>query len=107
MGLRFAYAATQDIDNYSSNMSKAGDLIKEGLTEIRGIHSNLSSANNTLEQAKTMHSNYISTIKGEIDGIQGVDLNEIALKINLYQSTLTAAYAATAKITQISVLNYI
>jgi len=107
MGLRWAYAATQDVDNYSSYMSTASDLITEGLSEIRGIHANVSGSNSTLEQTKDLHDNLINSITGQIDDIQKVDVTEVAVKINTFQAQLEASYAATARMSSLSLLKYL
>jgi|GEM_PF-730132 len=107
IGLRFAYAATQDQTNYTTLMNTARQLITDGLMAIRGYHSALSSANTTLEQAKETHENMINTLQGQIDDIQNVDVNEVAVRINSYQSELQASYAATAQMTSLSILKFL
>lgn len=106
-GLRLAYAATQDQANYATYMSDARTLIAEGTSEIRASHTRLSSANATAESTKDTLEKGVNTLKGQITDIQGVDMNEISLKITTYKATLEAAYAAIAAMTKLSVLNYI
>lgn len=111
MGLRWAYAATQDTTtdhtNYGTYMQQARDLISEGLVEIRGIHASISNASATLEESKDLHNTNITTLQSQIDDIQNVDINEVAVQINTFQVELEASYAATAKMTNLSILKYL
>ena len=107
MGLRYAYAATQSQANYSTYMSTAHDLMTKGLAAIRGIHTDVANASTTLDQTEALHNSTITDLKGQIDDIQKVDVNEVAVKITTYQSQLEASYAATAKMINLSILKYL
>ncbi|MDD5586614.1 MAG: flagellin [Alphaproteobacteria bacterium] len=107
MGLRWAYAATQDQANYSTYMDTARPLITSGISGIRAIHTGVASSNTILDQTKTLHNDTINNLQGQIDNIQSVDINEIAVKINTFQAELEASYAATGKMTTLSILKYL
>lgn len=107
LGLRFAYAATQDQTNYSSDMSQASSLITQGLANIRGVHTGVADANTTITQIQTTENTNISNLQDQIGTIQNADVNTVAVKINSFQSTLQASYAATAQMTQLSILKYL
>lgn len=106
-GLRLAYAATQSSENYKSYMTEASSLITQGLSEIRSYHTALAADSSTIETIQNKQATLISDMKSQIDNIQSVDINEVALKINTYQAVLEASYAATAKIINLSILNYL
>ncbi len=107
LGLRFAYSATQDQANYSALMSTARDLINDGLSGMRAIHSDLAASQDILNNVQTRHNSGISDAKNEIGDIQNVDVNEVAVKITTYKTQLEASYAATAQMTQLTILNYL
>ncbi len=107
MGLRWAYAATQDVPNYDTNIARARDLISQGLTEIRGVHTDVSNAATTLEKTEELHNRTINDLIGQIDVIQRIEPNEVAIKITTFQAQLEASYAATAKMTNLSILKYL
>lgn len=107
MGLRWAYAATQDQANYETYMDTARDLISQGLIDVRTTHTRISNANATLESTQSALEDSVDTIKGNIDDIQSVDTNEISLKVTTYQSTLQASYAAIAIMSKLSIVNYL
>ena len=107
LGLRYAYVATQDPSIYTSNMDKARELITQGLVDIRSAHSDLSSASASLTQTLTLHQTLISNIQSQVGDIQNVDINEVAIKLNTFQAQLQASYAATARMTELSILKYL
>jgi flagellar hook-associated protein 3 FlgL len=107
MGLRWAYAATQDPANYQAYMTTASGLVSGGLEDIRGLHTGVSNANSALNQTKNLHTSFIEDLQGQIDDIQNVDVTEVAVKINTYQAQLEASYAATARMTSLSILKYL
>lgn len=107
MGLRFAYAATQDSANYNSYMATATGLITKGLTAIRGYHTDLSANQANLTSIKTANALTIADLQQSIGDIQNVDTNEVATKITFFQTQLEASYAATGRIIKLTILNYL
>jgi flagellin-like hook-associated protein FlgL len=111
LGLRYAYAATQDTTtghtNYTNYMNQANTLISEGLDAIRGIHTGVSNANATLTQTQSLQTTDITNLQNQVGDIQNVDVNSVAVQITTFQAELEAAYAATAKMTEMSLLQYL
>lgn len=107
LGLRFAYAATQNVTNYKSYMAQGASLITQGLTDIRGIHSGLSSDNATLQSAKDTQATATTALKNQLGDLQNVDINDVAVKIQAFQTQLQASYSATATMTKLTILNYL
>lgn len=106
LGLRFAYAATQDTTNYAGNMAQATTLITDGLRAIRGIHTGLSSRYSALTKAQDSQLVTISALQTQLGDIQNVDVNAVAVRSSPYQSQLQASYA-TAIMQKLSILNYL
>lgn len=107
LGLRWAYAATQDPDNYEAYMEKAQTLITQGTTDIQAIHTGLTGASTTLDQTETLHNDMIDSLTSQIDNIESVDTNEVSVKITTYEAQLEASYSATAKIIGLSIVDYL
>ena len=107
MGLRFAYAATQDPTNYESYMETAQSLISTGLTSTRATHTDVTNAYTTLNKTKEMLSSSIGNLTSQIDDIQKVDINEVAVKITTLQAQLEASYSATAIMANLSIIDYL
>jgi len=107
LGLRWAYAATQDATNYKTYMERANSLITTGMEEVRAIHAGVAGDASALEKTKEQHEGLISNLQSQIDDIQSTDVNEVAVKLTTYQATLESAYAATAQMINLSLLHYL
>ena len=107
MGLRWAYAATQDPDNYSSYMQTANTLLTDGTANIRATHTGATNAYNRLQSAATLISGNILSLKTQADDIAKIDLNEVSIKITLLKTQLEASYSATAILLKLSLSDYI
>lgn len=106
MGLRFAYAATNDQANYDTYMSNARDLISTGLSNIRATHTKVTNANKTLENTKDNITAKINSLTTQVDNIEAVDVNEVAVKITILQAQLQASYSAVSNLINLSILDY-
>ena len=107
MGLRFAYSATQDQNNYETLMSTARDLINAGLDGVREVHSTLAATQTVLNQVEDRHNQALEDINGQISDIQSVDVNDVAVKINTLETQLEASYSVTATMAKLSIINYL
>lgn len=107
MGLRWAYAATQDQANYSTYMDRARDLLTTGIANVRATHTDNTNAYSVLNRTKDLITSNISNLTNQIDDTQNVDVNEVAVKITTLQAQLEASYAATAKMINLTILNYL
>lgn len=107
MGLRWAYAATQDPSNYTSYMQTARDLLTDGLANVRGVHTDAINALTTLKKTEELVTLNVSNLKTQVDAIEGVDVNEVAVKITTLQAQLEASYSVTGKILSLSLVDYI
>ncbi|NCC04005.1 MAG: hypothetical protein EOM37_08185 [Proteobacteria bacterium] len=107
MGLRFAYAATQDEANYQSYMSTARGLITTGLDNIRAVHTDSTNAYATLKKTEDNIDTKIESLTTQIDKIEGVDLNEVAVKITTLQAQLEASYSAVSNMINLSILKFL
>ncbi len=107
LGLRIAYAATQDPANYATLMTQAQTYIQEGLNEVQAVHAGLTSDANTLNAVETRLTNDLSDIKNRMGDIQSVDTSETAVRITSLQTQMEAAFSATSKLITLSILKYL
>jgi flagellar hook-associated protein 3 FlgL len=105
--LRFTYAATQDDANYQNYMAEAQPLLKEALDGIRALRGevagNVKIVDETIKGQKTT----IDLLKTRIGDIRNADLNEVSVKINAYNAQLQASYAASARLINLTILDYL
>lgn len=107
LGMRWAYAATQDSANYSTYMDKARSLLTSALTDMRDLNGQVVSNINRFNDTKNLHSSFITELTGQVDDIQKADSAEVATKISFAQAQLQASYSVTAKIANLSLSNYL
>lgn len=107
LGFQWAYAATQDPTNYSADMKNALDLISQGISSVRAVHTKLTNAYDTVQNTSDIINSKITTLNNQVDNIEAVDVNEVGVKITTLKAQLEAAYAATANIISLSLLNYL
>ena len=107
LGLRYAYAATQDPTNYATLMTSARTYLSQGLSDVQAVHSTLSSNGSTLTNVKTKLSNDINDIESQLSNIQSVDTNEVSVRITSLQTQIEASYSATAELLKLSLLKYL
>lgn len=106
MGLRFAYAATNDEANYDSYMQKARDLISQGMSNIRATHTKITNAYTSLQNTQDTITSKVTSLSNQISNIESVDVNEVAVKITILQAQLQASYSAASKLINLSILDY-
>jgi len=92
--------------NNPANIRDAALKLDNSIPQISNAISDVSSRLNRLENAKTMISSDKATIQGIISDTQSVDMIEAATKLTLRQTAFEAALSATAKISQLSLLDY-
>jgi flagellar hook-associated protein 3 FlgL len=107
LGLRWAYAATQDETNYSTYLATAKSYINDAVSHIQSIHTGSSSASNLLDTTESNINTNISSLESSLDDLQSVDTSEVSVKITTYQSTLEASYSAIGILAKLSILNYL
>lgn len=107
MGLRWAYAATQDQANYGTYMATARDLLSQGTTNVRSVHTDVTNAYNAINKTKETITANLTNLKDRVDNIENVDINEVSVKITVLKAQLEASYAVTAKMIDLSILKYL
>ncbi|MEJ0061972.1 MAG: flagellin [Alphaproteobacteria bacterium] len=106
-GLRFALSATKDSANYDTYMAQAQSYLGTAVNGLRNLEAQTAGNQKILAQAEADQKSTINLLQTRIGNIQNVDLNEVSVKINAYQTQLNASYAATAKLINMSILNYL
>jgi len=76
-------------------------------SQINNARSDVAGRMIRFKSAETMISRNQATLKGIVSDTMGVDYIEAATQLNKQQSAFEAALAATAKITQLSLLDYL
>ncbi|NDE90746.1 MAG: hypothetical protein EB059_06360 [Alphaproteobacteria bacterium] len=107
LGLRWAYAATQDPANYNAYMETARGLLESAKPQLRDLQANVAANQNRLTDVKSTHTNLITDLSNQADAIQGADSATVAAQITFMQSRLEASYTVTGRIAQLSITKYL
>jgi flagellar hook-associated protein 3 FlgL len=81
--------------------------LDDAMKQIANAISDVSGRLNRLDSAETMITRDQSTLTGIISDTQGVDMIQAAVDLNQQQTAFEAALSATAKISQLSLLDYL
>ncbi len=107
LGVRWAYAATQDSANYDTYMGTARSLLTSGIQQLRNLQASNAANQNRLSDVTSTHKALITDLTNQMQTIQNIDSAEVAAKITFTQSQLEASYSVTAKIAQLSITRYL
>ena len=78
-----------------------------GTQTISDIEANLANAQTTIANAGTLNTQTQSTLQDMQQGIEGVDQNTIGEQILTLQNNLSASLSVTARLAQLSLVNYL
>jgi flagellar hook-associated protein 3 FlgL len=92
-------ALTQDV---TSNLDG-----QSGVQSISDIEADLASAQTTASNAGTLNTQTQTTLNDMIQNIDGVDQNSVSEQILTIQNTLSASLSVTARLAQLSLVNYL
>jgi flagellin-like hook-associated protein FlgL len=78
-----------------------------GTQSISDIEANIASAQATVSNATTLNSQTQSTLQNMLQGIEGVNQTQIGEDILTLQNNLSASMSVTARLAQLSLVNYL
>lgn len=80
---------------------------QSGTQSISDIEANIASAQTTISNATTINTQTQTTLQDMLQGIEGVNDNEIGEDILTLQNDLSASMSVTARLAQMSLVNYL
>ncbi len=80
---------------------------QSGTQSISDIESQIANAQTTVQNATTINTQTQNTLQNMLQGIDGVNENQIGEEILTLQNTLSASMSATARLAQLSLVNYL
>jgi flagellar hook-associated protein 3 FlgL len=80
---------------------------QSGTQSISDIESQIADAQTTVQNATTLNTQTQSTLQGMLQGFEGVNENQIGEQILTLQNTLSASMSVTARLAQLSLVNYL
>ena len=80
---------------------------QSGTQSISDIEANLANAQTTITNATTLNTQTQSTLQDMLQGIEGVNENQVGENILTLQNDLSASMSVTARLAQLSLVNYL
>ncbi|MFV3129443.1 hypothetical protein [Niveispirillum sp. KHB5.9] len=106
-GLRRLTAAVSRPGDYSELMQEGKNLLIDAQNELRGVHSRVVNAAASMDNAQSRHQDAVAKAQNELAGIEGVDQNEVAVRLQAALSTQQASYTITGKVQSLSLINFL
>lgn len=106
----FSTANPDNQDFYKAMAERAyTELTPEGAdaSGIRANHMEFAAAQRAVEDAKTRHRIEEGTLQGYVDEIEGIDKEEVAVKLLALRTTLEVSYQATSITLGLTLSNYL
>jgi flagellar hook-associated protein 3 FlgL len=80
---------------------------QSGTQSIGNIEADIANAQTTVQNASTLNSQTLTTLQDMLQNIDGVNQNQIGEQILTLQNSLSASMAVTARLAQLSLVNYL
>jgi flagellar hook-associated protein 3 FlgL len=81
--------------------------VQSGTQSIGDIEADVANAQTTVQNATTLNSQTLTTLQDMLQNIDGVNQNQIGEQILTLQNSLSASMAVTARLAQLSLVNYL
>ena len=93
--------------NNVAGIQTATAALENGTNQINNAQSDVASRMIRLKNATTLNTNTTNTLQTIAGNIQNVDYNKLGVELSQQQTAYQASLAATAKVSQMSLLNYL
>jgi flagellar hook-associated protein 3 FlgL len=80
---------------------------QSGTQSISDIEADITNAQTTMQNATALNTQTQNTLQGMLQGIDGVNQNQIGEQILTLQNTLSASMSVTARLAQLSLVNFL
>ncbi len=81
--------------------------VPAGVQNITDIETSLANAQTAMASAKTQHQQNSATLTNMLQSIEGVDENQVGAEILSLQTSLSASLSTTARMAQLTLLNFL
>lgn len=101
------YTLEQQQENFYKLYNALTGMVNRALDGINNIRFDLESVRASMDETKNFHVDQKNLLISIVSGIEDVDQNEVALKINTLQVQLEATFRVTALVSQLTLVNFI
>lgn len=101
------YTLQQQQDSFYTLYNELAAMANKALDEIDNIRFDLEAVRASMDESKQFHVDQKNLFTSIVAGIEDIDQNEVALKINTLQVQLEASFRVTALVSQLTLVNFI
>ncbi len=94
-------------DNFFAVFNNLVGMVNTAIDTIDSQQFKIESARAQIDEIKQSHQQEQAILQDTIDEVENVDLNEVAVKLNSLQIQLDASYRITARLQDLSLVNFI
>ncbi len=107
LGLRWAYAATQDSTNYTTYMTRADQLLGTARDQLRVLQADTAANQGLMDQTLEAHKRTTVLFQNQQGNVIDADVNEAATQLSILSAQIEASYAATGRIVNLSITQFL
>lgn len=97
----------ESTDNFFAVFNSLIASVNNAIDDIDQVRFKLENSRVRLNEVKESHTNEINLLKDVVSDVEDVDINEVAVSLNSLSVQLDASYRVTARLQQISLVNFI
>jgi flagellar hook-associated protein 3 FlgL len=97
---------TMTTDAWRKFADSANTKLQSGLERLVDVTADLGLKQQAAKTSKEAHGDTITMLNGRIADMEGADPFETAARVSQYEQQLNAAYAVTARVSRLSLVNY-
>ncbi|GJL85723.1 MAG: hypothetical protein DHS20C02_14980 [Micavibrio sp.] len=94
-------------DNFYQVFNDLTGMVNSAIDRIDRVRFKLETVRARIDEIQQSHKEEQNLLVGTIDNIENVDINEVAVEINSLQIQLDASFRVTARLQQLSLVNFI
>ena len=101
-------ADTQEMkENFFAVYNHVVTMVSQAIERLDQLSYNLGNAQSRIDDVKLAHEQDKNVLQSTIGDVENVDINEAAVKLTSLETQINASYAVTAKVQQLSLVNFL
>lgn len=101
------FTLAQQQENFYKLYNELSRMVNRALDEVNNIRFDVEAVRASMNETKNFHVDQKNLLTSIVSGIEDVDQNDVALKINTLQVQLEATFRVTALVSQLTLVNFI
>jgi len=94
-------------ENFYEVFNELTQMFNEAIDDIDQMRFQLENARVQLKEAKSAHTQRKALLENVVSDVEDIDINQVAVRINMLEIQLDASYRVTARVQELSLVNFI